>query len=428
MRILVADPVPERVCRAVVGVAEVHRHLAADPVAHVARGLPDAERGPVRLGGGGQVDHGLGQVELGLGEAHVLDGVGGGRRHHQAHRVGLADVLAGQDDQAAGDEAGVLTGLEHAGQVVQGGLGVGPPDALDEGRDHVVVLVAAVAVQLGAERGLGVVEGDGGLGGVRVAGPGERHRHLQAGQRVPPVAAGPVGQVGERLVVGGRALGLEALAQQRGDGPGVEGLEPEQGGARQQGGVDLEVRVLGGCAHQHQEAALDRGQQGVLLGLVEPVDLVEEQDRALSPLPQPLGRLGDDLAHVLDAGGHGRELLVGLGRVPGDHLGERGLARARRPPEDGGRQAVGLDQHPQRPARPHQLVLSDDVVEPQRPQPGCQGGLLRQRTSAAAVNRSPPPVADARAIAARLSTPAARPAVRPRPPFAAARIRRSHVA
>ena len=102
------------------------------------------------------MDHGLGQVELRLGQAHVLDGVAGGDGHDEAPRVGHADVLAGQDDEAPGDEAGVLARLEHAGQPVEAGVGVAAPDALDERADHVVVLVAAVAQGLGAERGLGV--------------------------------------------------------------------------------------------------------------------------------------------------------------------------------------------------------------------------------------------------------------------------------
>src|SRR3712207_6937487 len=56
-----------------------------------------------------------------------------------------AHVLGGEDDEAAGDEAGVLAGGQHPGQPVEAGVGVAPPDALDEGGDDVVVLVAAVA-------------------------------------------------------------------------------------------------------------------------------------------------------------------------------------------------------------------------------------------------------------------------------------------
>jgi hypothetical protein len=54
--------------------------------------------------------------------------------------------------------------------------------------------------------------------------------------------------------------------------------------------------------------------------------------------------------------------------VAGDHLGQRRLARARRAPEDRGRQPVRLDEHPQGPPGPDQLVLADHVVEPLGPQ------------------------------------------------------------
>ncbi len=65
---------------------------------------------------------GLGQVELGLGEADVLERVGGRGRHDERLRVGHADVLAGEDDHPPGDEPGVLAGLQHAAEPVDGGV------------------------------------------------------------------------------------------------------------------------------------------------------------------------------------------------------------------------------------------------------------------------------------------------------------------
>ncbi len=46
--------------------------------------------------------------------------------------------------------------------------------------------------------------------------------------------------------------------------------------------VELEGRVLGGGADQHDRAVLDIGQEAVLLGAVEAMDLVDEQQRALA--------------------------------------------------------------------------------------------------------------------------------------------------
>src|SRR5207253_6117876 len=63
-------------------------------------------------------------------------------------------------------------------------------------------------------------------------------------------------------------------------------------------------------------ARLDVGEEGVLLGAVEPVDLVDEEDRAgPRACPRPL-RLGDDLADLL----HPREH-----RGEGHEAGARGV-------------------------------------------------------------------------------------------------------
>ena len=94
------------------------------------------------LGGGGEVDDGLGQVQLRLGETDVLDRVGRGDGDGQRLRIRLADVFAGQDDEPSDDEPRVLAGLQHASQPVEAGVGIRSADALDERGDHVVVLVA----------------------------------------------------------------------------------------------------------------------------------------------------------------------------------------------------------------------------------------------------------------------------------------------
>ena len=61
----------------------------------------------------------------------------------------------------------------------------------------------------------------------------------------------------------------------------------------QQRRIHLEGRVLGGRADQDDVARLDAREEGILLGLVEPVDLVEEQDRALPLGAEPLAGAGD---------------------------------------------------------------------------------------------------------------------------------------
>ena len=87
-----------------------------------------------------------------------------------------------------------------------------------------------------------------------------------------------------------------------------EQLERQQQRPRQQRRDDRERGVLGGRRDEDDPAVLDAGQQRVLLGLREAVDLVEEQHRRDAVEVAAGPRLLHDLAHVAHAGGDGREL------------------------------------------------------------------------------------------------------------------------
>ena len=69
-------------------------------------------------------------------------------------------------------------------------------------------------------------------------------------------------------------------------------------GSRQERGVDLEVRVLRRRADQRDHSLLDAGKERVLLRLVEAMDLVEEQDRALPVRTESLARARENLTHL----------------------------------------------------------------------------------------------------------------------------------
>ena len=75
------------------------------------------------------------------------------------------------------------------------------------------------------------------------------------------------------------------------------------------------------------------GQEGILLRFVETVNLVDEDDGAGAVLAGAIG-IAHHLLDFLDAGHHRGKLdEVGFGDASND-LGERGLAGARRSPED----------------------------------------------------------------------------------------------
>ena len=95
------------------------------------------------------------------------------------------------------------------------------------------------------------------------------------------------------------------------------------------------------------------GQEAVLLGAIEAVDLVDEQQGALAGLGH-LARLGEDLLQVRDTREHRRQRHEAQADGVGEQAGDGGLAGARRPPQDHRRQLARRD-HP-----------ADRAVEPVR--------------------------------------------------------------
>ena len=158
--------------------------------------------------------------------------------------------------------------------------------------------------------------------------------------------------------------------------------------AREQCGIHLERRILGGGPDEDDRALLDVRQKGVLLRAVETVDLVDEQDRAHPPAAALDVRLGDDLPDLLYAGQHRREGDEPRAGDARHQRGERRLARAGRPPQDHRVQVAALERGAQHAARPEQVLLADDLIERARPHPvgerprRCRtrgaGGLLEQ--------------------------------------------------
>ena len=141
--------------------------------------------------------------------------------------------------------------------------------------------------------------------------------------------------------------------------------------ARQQRGIHLEGRILGRCPDQRDQSRFRIGQQGVLLRLVETVDLVDEQDGVASRLQVALSLLHrrTDILHPRKDGRQRNEFMPeGVRRQPC----QRGLAHTRRPPEDHRMRLPRLECQPQRPLRSQQVLLPDHLVQRRRPQQLCQ--------------------------------------------------------
>ncbi len=112
-------------------------------------------------------------------------------------------------------------------------------------------------------------------------------------------------------------------------------MENINAAAGEQRGDDFKGWILSGCADQADGAALDVGQKGVLLGFVEAVNLIDEENGARVHLGG-LRRRGHHLLDLLDAAQDGGELDEAGFRGLGDDLGQGGFAHSRRTPEDHG--------------------------------------------------------------------------------------------
>ena len=146
MRVAVALAAAERLRAGIVGVPQVVGRRLGAVLAHLRPGRAQGLVGGVRLRRQRQVDGGLGEVERALGQTDTVDRARCRVGHKQRLRIGVADVLGGEDDHTAGDEARVLAALQHHRQVVERGIGVGPASRLDPGRDEVVVAIALAVV------------------------------------------------------------------------------------------------------------------------------------------------------------------------------------------------------------------------------------------------------------------------------------------
>ena len=191
-------------------------------------------------------------------------------------------------------------------------------------RDEVVVLLSVLVVGQAA-----ALQGGGEARGVERLSQPEGVEALRQRQHEAAVA---VGHDQQRLARGGRQRQRAALqrfgaGQELGQGGVVQPAQHEHLAAGQQGAVEFEAGVLRGGAHQRDVAALDIRQEAVLLGAVEAVDLVDEQQRRLPGATARARRL-ERLAQLGHAREDRRQLLELVARGGGEQARDGRLADA----------------------------------------------------------------------------------------------------
>ncbi len=128
---------------------------------------------------------------------------------------------------------------------------------------------------------------------------------------------GLVGDIEIQLSVAAFAIG-DRPTQHGDDLVLCQDFQTQQCRAADEGGVAGEEGVLGGRADERDRAAFDIGEEDVLLGLGEPVDLVEEEDGALAFVLKAGIGLIDDLAdacvYLMDHYSNMTPINVGCGK------------------------------------------------------------------------------------------------------------------
>ena len=207
------------------------------------------------------------------------------------------------------------------------------------------------------------------LGGV------EQPLGRKAGDLLDEVEQKAAVAIGHRAQRGARIRGQRQLAaecrlgaaEQRFEIVVAEPAQHQHLGARQQRADQLEGRVLGRGPDEDNGAVLDDRQEGVLLGAVEAVDLVDKEQGAAADLAALARRL-EHLAQVGDAGKHSRQRLeFEIGAVR-QQACDRGLAAAGRPPQDHRGELPARDHSSDRAIRAEQMILPHDLAEALRPQ------------------------------------------------------------
>ena len=139
----------------------------------------------------------------------------------------------------------------------------------------------------------------------------------------------------------------------------------------EQRGVQREAGVFRGRADQRDRALFHERQEPVLLGAVEAVDLVHEQQRALAHLGCGF-RFGEGLLEIGDTREHRADRHEPHPHGGGEQPRDGGLAGARRSPQDHAGKLARRDHSPDRPFGSGQVFLPDHVSQDARSQPVSQ--------------------------------------------------------
>ena len=130
-------------------IADRQRHRLVACGAHQRQGGIDAQVGTVALRRGGQIDSRLGQRDSPFGPSYLHHRVEGGIGQQQRIGIRQTDIFRGTNHQSSGNKLRVFPTLDHAGEPIEGSIRIRTANALDEGRDDIIVHLAVFIVGQG---------------------------------------------------------------------------------------------------------------------------------------------------------------------------------------------------------------------------------------------------------------------------------------
>jgi len=288
------------------GVAQMDRHLARGVSGDVGARRVVGKIGCIALRRGRQIQDRLGEREFAFGRSESLIGRRGISCDLQRARIGQTDVLPGHAHNTPRQIARVSAAIEHAAKPIEGRIRMRAAHGLVQGRNLIVegvapLVEAAQILAQGAREQRRV--------NLALARRQGRARDLfQVVQKPARIAIGARAEdLARRLVefqagqFRGARIGHRAQ-EERVELFLIEALEHIDGSPGEQCTVHLERGILGGCANEDEQPRFDMRQEGVLLALVEPVDLIDEQERLAPRLGAREFGPGDRLADFLHPG------------------------------------------------------------------------------------------------------------------------------
>ena len=335
----------------------MHRNLTRSARTHIRNRAVNRVIRRIRLRRERTINHRLREDNASLRHAHQRHRLRRSRRHLQRLRISQANILTRQNHDATRHETRILAALQHARQIVHRGIRVRAAHRLNEGADHVIMLIARTVV---ADRGAvhrlrSMRQGDAHRRGrVSLFGTGfcgasfcrgisrsfsltkrNRSRRLQRGQGAASIASRNRREVGAGILINDCCAAKTARVSQRTVNQVLnigllQRMNPQQQRARQQRRNNAERRVLGRGRHQNHPAVLHAGQERILLSLRKTVDLVEEEHGGRAVHVAVEQRLIHDRAHILHARSNRRKLHEFTTRRARNHMRQSGLTRTRR--------------------------------------------------------------------------------------------------